>query len=237
MAAGPALSAQLTLEVGAEDACLYARQLRGGVDVYDPVHPAHVDRDHRPRLTRLGLEAAGDARSAPERDDHGILLQCGPDDGGHLTLGTGAHHDVRQATQVPTALSDQVGTRSSSLARGPPGRGRRWKPDLLRRRPPVASLARRPVRQPGRPGPRRPWRGSRARARRAQKLIEGRKLGLALVREADVLFAPAPPLHGRLCRSSLAHSRVRTISARASTVATQPRAAKIARASRREARV
>ena len=64
VAARPTLSVELTLEVGAEDACLHARQLRRRVDPEHPVQAAHVDRNHGPRLARLGLEAAGDARPA-----------------------------------------------------------------------------------------------------------------------------------------------------------------------------
>ena len=70
---------------------------------------AHVDRDHRPRLTGLGLEAAGDARPAPERDDDGVRLEGGAHQGDHLILIGRANHDVGQPTEVAPALAHQVG--------------------------------------------------------------------------------------------------------------------------------
>ena len=59
------------------------------------------------------LVFAGEARKLKRKlarvaEGKGILLQGGPDGGGDLVLGGGAHHDVGQPTQVPPALADQV---------------------------------------------------------------------------------------------------------------------------------
>ena len=57
----------------------------------------------------LGLEAAGDARAAPEGDHNGVLLERGAQDGRHLLLGARAQHHIGQPAKLAAPLPDQIG--------------------------------------------------------------------------------------------------------------------------------
>ena len=101
-------SASCGLEIGSERARFDPGQPGIGVDLDQPVHPAHVERDHRAGLVDVRLEAARDVAAAAERDDHGILGDGGRDHLRDLALIRRVDHDIRGAADLVGADAHQV---------------------------------------------------------------------------------------------------------------------------------
>src|SRR6478672_4596915 len=78
------------------------------VDLEHAVHAGHVDGDDRAVLAGRGLEAPGDVRAAPERDQDGVGVDGRAHDRLELRLAARADDDVGQAADVARAVADEV---------------------------------------------------------------------------------------------------------------------------------
>jgi hypothetical protein len=190
----PSAGVELGLELRTEGARLHAGQARHVVDREHLVHPAEVDRDDRSRLIGRRLEASRDVRAAAERDHDGVGVDRGPDDRGHLVLAPGIDDDVGNPPDVAGAVADEVAQAFPARMDHAIERVERDVRGADRLLELGAQAGRR-----GRLGDVEVVEGDGPGLRPVDVdadgvLEEGRQGGLVLVREGDLVVAPAPPL-------------------------------------------
>ena len=104
----PARRVELRLERRPEHARLHAREARHRIDLQHAVQPPEVDAEHRPRLVRGRVEAAGDVRPAAERDHDRVGLERGGEHRRDLLLGARPHDRVGQPPELAAPLQHEV---------------------------------------------------------------------------------------------------------------------------------
>jgi hypothetical protein len=188
----PAGGVELLLDPRPVGAGLDLREPRHRVDAQHAVEPAHVDGDHRPRLVHRRLQAAGDVRPGAERDHDRVRVQGGPEQRGQLLLAPRAHHEVRNPPEVTATRPHEVAQALAARVHHPVHRLDRDRRDRLQ--------ARAQRRVDARLGDVQRLERDRGRRRAPDVHLEvlqheRTQRGLVLVRERDLLLAPAPPLH------------------------------------------